>query len=336
MLAAGFTAVGEFHYLGESRRRAAAEAAAEAGIGFVSSTWRTRAAGSSGCASRRSPRTSARSSGCGPPGSTSASPPTPSARARATGSRRSAATPRRRARAPRARRRAAARDRGVPRRARRPPDRAARRDGLPHRADDGRPRDARGRRRARPAPRSGATVCACPTTEADLGDGFIPAVRMRHRGIPLCIGSDSNVRIDPLEELRELEGIARRQSGKRGVFSTEDLLAIGGAERRARARSRHLARRRSTSSTRRCAASRRRTCRPRSSPAAAPTCSSRPRRRDGRPCHARRSRPAGTLREDDLGAGRLLVELADADHVVDLRDEVVLVRPNMSTVARQA
>jgi formimidoylglutamate deiminase len=74
---------------------------------------------------------------------------------------------------------------------------------------------------------SGATVCACPTTEADLGDGFIAAVRMRHRGIPLCIGSDSNVRIDPLEELRELEGIARRQSGQRGVFSTADLLAIG-------------------------------------------------------------------------------------------------------------
>lgn len=75
---------------------------------------------------------------------------------------------------------------------------------------------------------SGATVCACPTTEADLGDGFIAAVRMRHRGIPLCIGSDSNVRIDPLEELRELEGIARRQSGERGVFSTDDLLAVGG------------------------------------------------------------------------------------------------------------
>jgi formimidoylglutamate deiminase len=75
---------------------------------------------------------------------------------------------------------------------------------------------------------SGATVCACPTTEADLGDGFIAAVRMRHRGIPLCIGSDSNVRIDPLEELRELEGIARRQSGERGVFSTDHLLAVGG------------------------------------------------------------------------------------------------------------
>jgi len=75
---------------------------------------------------------------------------------------------------------------------------------------------------------SGATICACPTTEADLGDGFLPAIRVLHRGIPLCIGSDSNVRIDPLEELRELEGIARRQDGRRGVFDTGALWAIGG------------------------------------------------------------------------------------------------------------
>jgi formimidoylglutamate deiminase len=74
---------------------------------------------------------------------------------------------------------------------------------------------------------SGATICACPTTEADLGDGFLPAERIRHRSIPLCIGSDSNVRIDPLEELRELEGIARRQTGRRGVFSTEELISFG-------------------------------------------------------------------------------------------------------------
>ena len=77
---------------------------------------------------------------------------------------------------------------------------------------------------------SGATVCACPTTEADLADGFLPAARIEHRGIPLCIGSDSNVRIDPLEELRELEGIARRQTGRRGVFSTERLLCFGADE----------------------------------------------------------------------------------------------------------
>jgi formimidoylglutamate deiminase len=75
-----------------------------------------------------------------------------------------------------------------------------------------------------------STVCACPTTEADLADGFLPAERIRTRSIPLCIGSDSNVRIDPLEELRELEGIARRQTGRRGVFSTEELLRFGSAQ----------------------------------------------------------------------------------------------------------
>ena len=73
----------------------------------------------------------------------------------------------------------------------------------------------------------GATICACPTTEADLGDGFLPAERIRTRAIPLCIGSDSNVRIDPFEELRELEGIGCRQTGRRGVFSTEELYAFG-------------------------------------------------------------------------------------------------------------
>jgi formimidoylglutamate deiminase len=77
---------------------------------------------------------------------------------------------------------------------------------------------------------SGTTVCACPTTEADLADGFLPAARIEHRRIPLCIGSDSNVRIDPFEELREVEAIARRQTGRRGVFSTERLLCYGADE----------------------------------------------------------------------------------------------------------
>jgi formimidoylglutamate deiminase len=73
-------------------------------------------------------------------------------------------------------------------------------------------------------------VCACPTTEANLGDGFLPVERLLHRGIGLCIGSDSNVRIDPFEELRELDGIARRQSGRRDVFTVDALLAIGSDE----------------------------------------------------------------------------------------------------------
>ncbi len=81
---------------------------------------------------------------------------------------------------------------------------------------------------------TGSAICACPTTEADLGDGFLPAERIRTRAIPLCIGSDSNMRIDPLEELRELEGIARRQTGRRGVFTTDELLRFG-SEQGARA-----------------------------------------------------------------------------------------------------
>jgi formimidoylglutamate deiminase len=77
---------------------------------------------------------------------------------------------------------------------------------------------------------SGARICACPTTEANLADGFLPVERVLHRGIPLCIGSDSNVRVDPFEELRELDGIARRQTGRRDVFSVDALLAIGAAQ----------------------------------------------------------------------------------------------------------
>jgi formimidoylglutamate deiminase len=77
---------------------------------------------------------------------------------------------------------------------------------------------------------SGSRICACPTTEANLGDGFLPVERVLHRGIGMCVGSDSNVRIDPFEELRELDGIARRQSGRRDVFNVDALLAIGSDE----------------------------------------------------------------------------------------------------------
>jgi formimidoylglutamate deiminase len=78
--------------------------------------------------------------------------------------------------------------------------------------------------------RAGARVCACPTTEANLGDGFLPVERLLVRGIGICIGSDSNVRIDPLEELRELDGIARRRTGRRDVLTTETLLCFGADE----------------------------------------------------------------------------------------------------------
>jgi formimidoylglutamate deiminase len=78
--------------------------------------------------------------------------------------------------------------------------------------------------------RAGARICACPTTEANLGDGFLPVERVLTRSIGICIGSDSNVRIDPLEELRELEGIARRQTGRRNVIPSGTLLCFGADE----------------------------------------------------------------------------------------------------------
>ena len=77
---------------------------------------------------------------------------------------------------------------------------------------------------------TGTRICACPTTEANLGDGFLPVGRVRERGIGLCIGSDSNSRIDPLEELRELEGIARRMKLRRNVIGAETLLCYGSDE----------------------------------------------------------------------------------------------------------
>jgi formimidoylglutamate deiminase len=77
---------------------------------------------------------------------------------------------------------------------------------------------------------AGARVCLCPTTEGNLGDGFAPLERLRERGIGICIGSDSNVRIDPFEELRELETTARRESGRREVCDAETLLCFGADE----------------------------------------------------------------------------------------------------------
>jgi formimidoylglutamate deiminase len=52
---------------------------------------------------------------------------------------------------------------------------------------------------------SGARVVICPLTEAYLGDGLFPAVDFVSRGGELAIGSDSDVRIDAVDELRWLE-----------------------------------------------------------------------------------------------------------------------------------
>lgn len=58
-------------------------------------------------------------------------------------------------------------------------------------------------------------VCACPTTEADLGDGIVPASRLARAGSVLALGSDSNSIIDLVQEARLLEMHERLRTGAR-------------------------------------------------------------------------------------------------------------------------
>lgn len=66
---------------------------------------------------------------------------------------------------------------------------------------------------------AGASVCACPTTELDLGDGFLPLAQLGDT--KLCIGSDSHAAIDPFYELRSIEWHARASTGRRNVLRHE-------------------------------------------------------------------------------------------------------------------
>ena len=49
-----------------------------------------------------------------------------------------------------------------------------------------------------------STVCACPTTERNLGDGICPAGRLLRSEVRIALGSDSNVQIDLLEDAASL------------------------------------------------------------------------------------------------------------------------------------
>ncbi len=66
---------------------------------------------------------------------------------------------------------------------------------------------------------SGAVVGLCPITEANLGDGVFPARDYLHSGGSFGIGSDSNVRIDAAEELRLLEYGQRLEYRERNVLA---------------------------------------------------------------------------------------------------------------------
>jgi formimidoylglutamate deiminase len=64
---------------------------------------------------------------------------------------------------------------------------------------------------------SGAVAGLCPTTEANLGDGFFPLPLYRDAGGLWGIGSDSHVSVSPVEELRWLEYGQRLLARRRNV-----------------------------------------------------------------------------------------------------------------------
>ena len=76
---------------------------------------------------------------------------------------------------------------------------------------------------------SEATVGLCPTTEANLGDGFFPAPAFLDAGGRFGIGSDSHVSVSPFEELRWLEYGQRLVHRRRAVLATEDTPSVGRA-----------------------------------------------------------------------------------------------------------
>ena len=65
---------------------------------------------------------------------------------------------------------------------------------------------------------AGATICSCPTTERNLGDGIVAADRAIQAGIPIALGSDSQAQIDPLEDARELDYHLRLRDQQRAVL----------------------------------------------------------------------------------------------------------------------
>jgi formimidoylglutamate deiminase len=70
--------------------------------------------------------------------------------------------------------------------------------------------------------RSGAGVCACPTTERNLGDGVVPADLYFKSNVPVSLGTDSQSQIDLLEDARELEYHLRLQKMERNVLAREN------------------------------------------------------------------------------------------------------------------
>jgi len=72
--------------------------------------------------------------------------------------------------------------------------------------------------------RHGVSICACPTSERDLGDRVGPLHLLERAGSAINVGSDSNAVVDMLEEARSVELDQRRATGRRVLHQPEQLL----------------------------------------------------------------------------------------------------------------
>ena len=72
--------------------------------------------------------------------------------------------------------------------------------------------------------RAGGNVCLCPLTEGNLGDGIADIPAMRAAGCAISIGTDMNSRISPIEELRWMEYVQRLALQVRGVVHDASAL----------------------------------------------------------------------------------------------------------------
>lgn len=68
-----------------------------------------------------------------------------------------------------------------------------------------------------------SSVVVCPTTEADLADGLPAAARLHAAGARLALGGDQHVLVDPLAQARGLEYGERLRGGRRGMFAPATL-----------------------------------------------------------------------------------------------------------------
>jgi formimidoylglutamate deiminase len=76
---------------------------------------------------------------------------------------------------------------------------------------------------------AGAVAGLCPMTEANLGDGIFDARTFLSHGGRFGVGSDSNILIGPADELRQLEYAQRLLRRERNVVATETSVSTGRA-----------------------------------------------------------------------------------------------------------